>query len=422
MFIIYDLIFLFASLIYLPVYLFKKKLRPGFFRRIGRLPVLLDLDRPIWVHAVSVGEAMAVRGLIEGLRSLCPEKRIVISTVTATGNKIAKSIAKTDDFVTYLPLDLSFIVKKVIDRINPAIFIVAETEIWPNLISYLEKKDIPMITVNGRISDHSFKGYSMVKPLLWPILAKVNLFCVQTERDAERLKRLGVKNNRLKVTGNMKFDSQLLKEEGFSAVRYRRNLNLGPDDRLLVFGSTHPGEEEYALGCYKSLLTDFPNLKLLIAPRHPQRSGDLAKIISRSGFRSVLLSGSKGECPSCIARAVFILDTVGELIYYYSIADIVFVGGSLTKTGGHNILEPAALGKPVLFGPEMSNFRDIADLFLNNHAALLVHNQQELRAEIAVLLKFPEKALDLSKRAKEIILKNQGAVKRNLECIEKFIQ
>jgi len=421
MFIIYDLIFLLVFLIYLPVYLFKKKIHPGFLRRLGALPGFLDLGRPIWIHAVSVGEAMAVRGLIEGLKSAYPQKKIVISTVTASGNKIARSIAGADDFVTYLPLDLSFIVRRVIDRINPLIFIVAETEIWPNLISYLAKKNIPMITVNGRISDQSFKGYSLAKPMLGPILAKVDLFCVQTERDAQRLKRLGVKNDRLKITGNMKFDSQVLKEEGFSAARYRTNLSLRAEDKLLVFGSTHPGEEEIALGCYKSLLTDFPNLKLLIAPRHPQRCSDLAKIVSRFGFRSVLLSHSKGECPSCITTAVFILDTVGELVYYYSVANIVFVGGSLTKAGGHNILEPAALGKPVLFGPEMSNFRDIADLFLNNQAALLVNNQEELRGEIAGLLNHPEQCIDLSRRAKEIISKNQGAVKRSLEYIKKFV-
>jgi 3-deoxy-D-manno-octulosonic-acid transferase len=421
MFIFYDLIFLIFSLIYLPLYLFRKKFHRGFGRRLGILPRNLELDRPIWVHAVSVGEVMAVRGLIEELRKIYPHKKFVISTVTASGNKIAQGLAQEGDVVTYLPLDFGFIVRSVMDRINPAIFVIAETELWPNLISYLYRKEIPIITVNGRISDASFKGYLRIKFLLKSILEKVNFFCVQTERDAERLMCLGVLAGRIQVTGNMKFDRKDYQDVNKDAIDYRKKIGLESGERLLVSGSTHAGEEEIILGAYKELLNEFPQLKLLLAPRHPERSKELGKIVSKFGLRAVF-SSLAFTCSTCITKPVFILDTIGQLTSVYAIADIVFVGGSLIKKGGHNILEPASLGKPVLFGPHMFNFRDIADLFLNNKAALLVYNQDELKANIAHLLKNPSFVTGLGQRAKELILKNQGASKRNAVYIKAYTE
>ena len=206
MFILYDLIFLVFTLIYLPIYLFRGKFHRGFLARLGILPKNLSLDRPVWIHAVSLGEAISTRGLVEELRKAYPHKKFALSTVTATGNKIAREISRTGDFVTYLPLDFSFTVKTVINRINPGLFIIAETEIWPNLIAHLSKKGIPIVTVNARISDSSFKGYSAIKPLIKPILNKISLFCAQADLDADRLKKLGVAADKIKVTGNMKFD------------------------------------------------------------------------------------------------------------------------------------------------------------------------------------------------------------------------
>jgi len=421
MFIFYDLIFLFFSLIYLPVYVFRRKFHRGFMMRLGILSRNLDLNRPIWVHAVSVGEVMAVRGLIEELRKSCPGKNFVISTVTASGNKIAQGLAKGGDSVTYLPLDFGFIVKRVIDRINPSIFVIAETEIWPNLISYLHRKNVPIIMVNGRISDASFKGYLRIKFLLKAILEKVSFFCVQTERDAERLISLGVLASRIQVTGNMKFDLKDCQDAKRDEIDYRKKIGLESGERLLVAGSTHAGEEEIVLGAYKELLNEFPQLKLLLAPRHPERSRDVGKIVSKFGLRAVF-SSLAFTCSTCITKPVFILDTIGQLTSVYAIADIVFVGGSLIKKGGHNILEPASLGKPVLFGPHMFNFRDIADLFLGNRASLLIHNQDALKANIAYLLNNPSFATGLAQRAKEVILKNQGASKRNAVYIKAYTQ
>ncbi|HTZ11670.1 MAG TPA: 3-deoxy-D-manno-octulosonic acid transferase [Candidatus Margulisiibacteriota bacterium] len=420
MFIIYDLIFLVFSLIYLPIYLFGRKFHPGFMMRLGFLPSGLKLDKPIWVHAVSLGEAMAVKGLIDGLRKEYPGKQFVISTVTSTGNKVARDIAKTSDFVTYLPFDLSFIVRKTLERINPSLFVIAETELWPNLISCLHKKGVPVITVNSRISDASFRGYSAIKLLLKPVIRNVGLFCAQTDTDAARLSSLGVSSARIKVTGNMKFDFKAPGESGNDGLK--KGLLSNESEKLLVAGSTHQGEEEMILRVYRELLRRPLEFSLLLAPRHPERVAQVSSLVSRFGFRPVLISSLKFKCSECLTKPVFILDTVGSLVSFYAIADIVFVGGSLVKKGGHNILEPASLAKPVLFGPYMFNFRDIADLFLSHKAAIMVEDQQSLDKGIRRLFEEPLYCSQLGLRAKELFLANRGATERNLVLINKFIK
>jgi 3-deoxy-D-manno-octulosonic-acid transferase len=414
MFIIYDLIALIFTLIFFPVYLFKGKFHRGFLARLGLLPKDLNLARPIWIHAVSLGEAISIRLLVEDLRRIYPAKKFVISTVTTTGNKIAKGLVKAGDLATYLPLDFSFIVASVIKRINPGIFIIAETEIWPNLISRLYKNNIPVVIVNGRISDGSFKGYSRAKFLLKPILDKISLFCVQSESDAERLKSLGAQADKIKVTGNMKFD-QLV---SVKLENYREKLGFAPGDKFFVAGSTHPGEDEIILKAYKELLNKIPNLKLLIAPRHPERAGEVDKIATKNGFEALKVSQLNRQTGKPANRqTVFILDTVGELVKVYAAADIVFVGGSLIKKGGQNLLEPAACGKPVIFGPHMFNFRDITGQFLKNNAAIMVKSEADLVFIIEELLRNNPKSVQLVNNAKAVIAKNQGATARNIEAI-----
>ncbi len=419
MFIIYDLIFLVISIVYLPIYLLRGKFHRGFWARLGVLPKGLALDQPIWIHAVSVGETQAVKVLIEELRKAYPAKKFVISTVTATGNKIAKTIARDGDLVTYLPLDFSFIIRNVINKVRPKVFILAETEIWPNLISCLYKKNIPILVVNGRISDRSLGGYRLVRFLAKPILNKVNFFCLQTERDAERLRSLGVAPDKIKVTGNMKFDITVDTEKDYAA--YKLKLGLLPGEKLFVAGSTHPQEEEIILGAYQELCLTYPELKLLIAPRHPERAKGIENLVSSAGFRPVLASQLPLAACNCIARPVFILDSIGELLNYYAIAEVIFIGGSLAKTGGHNILEPVAFGKPVLFGPYMFNFKDIAGLFLNHQAAISVQDQAGLEQAVKDLLSGSSLGRELSRRAKELLESNRGSSRRNLEVIKRLL-
>ncbi|MFA4992442.1 MAG: 3-deoxy-D-manno-octulosonic acid transferase [Candidatus Omnitrophota bacterium] len=421
MFLLYDLIILIFTLVYLPVYLFKGKFHRGFFRRLGSLPDGLNLERPIWVHAVSVGEAVSIKGLVDELRKAYPHKKIVISTVTATGNKIAGGLVNDGDFLTYLPLDFSFIVRKVIKKINPCLFIIAETEIWPNLITCLHKQNIPVVTVNGRISDSSYSGYRAIKLLIRPILHRVRHFCVQSDADEARLKILGVAKENIQVTGNVKFDINLDALAGLDVSAVRQKLWLGLDDKLWVCGSTHPHEEEIIIKAYKELLISFPKLKLLLAPRHPERSKDIGRLVSDNYFMPVFVSNISGSCPTCINHPIFILDVMGELLNYYSAADIVFVGGSLVRNGGHNILEPASQRKPVFFGPYMHNFRDISRLFLENKAGIMVHDANELAVKAKEILESSLLAKQLAERAYDLIAGNRGATRRNIEVIKQLL-
>lgn len=415
----YDLIFFLIGIIYLPIYLFKGKFHSGFSSRLGILPDKLELNRPIWVHAVSVGEAMAARRLIAELRRLFPEKRLAISTVTPTGNKIAKELAGESDLVFYLPLDFSFIVRRVVRKIKPSLFIAVETEFWPNLISRLYEERIPTAVVNARISDSSFRGYSAGRFFIRPILLKINLFLAQTNVDAQRLMALGVSGNRIRITGNMKFDNSLPARSGSAnSGDALRVLGLSEKDVLIVAGSTHKGEEEIIVTAYKDLLGARAHLKLLIAPRHPERVPEVAKIIAAKGLKSLNISelgdNAAGRMPE---DCVFILDSVGRLVSYYALADIVFVGGSLVKKGGQNIIEPAALGKAVLCGPHMFNFRDIYDLFIRNKAIISVSGSAQLKAEIELLLSDEERRLSIGRMAREVVSQNQGATILNAKYL-----
>jgi len=420
MFIVYDLIFLVFVIFYLPLYFLRGKLNFGFLRRLGFLPAQLNLDRPIWIHAVSVGEAIAIKELLAQLRLAYPGKKLVISTVTATGNKIAQSLVKDGDFLTYLPLDFSFIVKHVLKKINPCMFIIAETEIWPNLITSLDKLQIPVITVNGRISDSSYGGYKLIRFFIQPILRMVKQFCVQSNLDALRLESLGADKQRIQVTGNLKFDINLDPIVELNVLTYRDKLWLGQLDKLLVCGSTHPGEEELILSAYQELLLVFPKLKLLIAPRHPERGEKISRLAADRGFMPMLISNISAAGPTCINNPVFILDTIGQLLNYYSAADIVFVGGSMVKKGGHNILEPASLKKPVIFGPYMFNFRQISELFLANQAALMATNSRELADKVKELLNNNLLAKGLVERAYALIIKNRGVTNKNIQIIKQL--
>jgi len=432
MFILYDLIFLIVAAIHLPLYILRKKFHQGLKARLGILAPQPGLHAPIWIHAVSVGEAMAVRNLVQRLREAFPGRKFVISTVTATGNKIAREIGAPGDLVTYLPFDISFIIRSVVAKINPSLFIIAETELWPNLISCLHKRKVPIVTVNGRISDASFRGYSAIKFLLKPVLTKVSLFCVQTDTDRSRLMALGVSADNIRVSGNMKFDSAVFSIDADSLIRCRRALAIGAADKLWVCGSTHTGEEGIILAVYAALLAEFGALKLLIAPRHPERAGEVERIIAGHGFKPLRISAlgdirntddeirtTKYGRPN--ARAVFILDTVGELINYYAISDVVFMGASLVKKGGHNFLEPSLLEKPVVTGPYMSNFRDLSRLFIENHALAIVKDAQGLQDELRRLLLDAAYSAAQAQAARALILKNQGALERNIQYLRDYI-
>ncbi len=363
---------------------------------------------------------MALKGLLKALRDTYPAKSFVISTVTPTGNKIARGLADDKDTVIYLPLDFSFIVKKVVKRINPQVFVLAEAEIWPNLISCIHKRGIPIVMVNGRISEKSFKRYSIIKPLIRKLLAKVKLFCVRTDSDSQRLIRLGVAKEKVHITGNMKFDN--LPALNLHIEKEAKLLSLQENDKLLVAGCTHPGEEEIVLDVYKKLKGEFPGLRLLLAPRHPKRASELASLCKDFSFSSVMTSSLAKEVDAGdLSKTVVILDTLGQLVVFYALADLVFVGGSFVKKGGHNVIEPASLNKPVIFGPIMYNFHDIAELLVKNNAAIQALSKQELLEALQRLLKDPKEAQRLADAARQIVLNQRGATERTFRLIKESL-
>lgn len=422
---LYDIAFLIFSIFYLPTLLFKGKLHGNFLERFG----IYDRDKQnalasgrdtVWIQAVSVGEVSLCRKLIPLIREKFPGRKIVLSTITKTGNALAKKLFSKDAVIIYFPLDLSFIVKKALSLIKPKLYIMVETEIWPNMLREISRLSIASLIVNGRISDKSFGRYTMARPFLKGILKKVSAFCVQSKLDAGRMISLGAPANKVMVTGNMKFDITAPPDAG-SAQKMKEGMNLQYDEELFVAGSTHKGEEEIVVAAYRELVKNFPRPRLVIAPRHIERAGEVEDIVNRSGFKAVRISRMNSDSPAPDAQSVFILDTIGQLNDFYSIATIVFVGGSLVRHGGQNPIEPAVLGKPILFGPNMFNFKDVADIFLTNAAALQVSGKADLIEKARLLLNDAEKRLSLGYNAKNAVFKNRGATEKNLEIIERAL-
>ena len=416
---IYDVFFFVFSLAYLPYLIIKGKADSSFRERFGKLPRPFEgigRLRPIWIHAVSVGEVLAVKNFVEKLHAKFPERRIVLSTTTKTGNDIARRALNENILKFYFPLDFSCVVKRVVNLINPSLLIIVETELWPNLILELARRKIPVAVINGRISDRSFKGYKKIKFFFKDILKMVSVFSMRSKRDAENIKNLGAPEKNVRITGNMKFD---IADRPHSTGAAGIVSDAVGDGKLLIAGSTHWPEEEIITDIYARLREQFQDLRLLIAPRHIDRAKAIKRMIEDKGLEAVLLSDTAGEAQK--EKRVLVLDTLGELGQLYRLATIVFMGGSLLKRGGHNIAEPAVFGTPIVFGPYMFNFRDMARSFLENEAAIKVKNRKELLETLKMLLKDGNKRAVLGRNAKELIKNSNGATERNIQELEGLI-
>jgi 3-deoxy-D-manno-octulosonic-acid transferase len=423
---LYNIGFLIFSVIYLPVLVFKGKLHREFPERFGRYALakektLLSGRDRIWIQAVSVGEVSLCKSLIPLLREKFPGHDLVVSTITKTGNDLAKRLFSKDALIIYFPLDFGFAIRRALKYINPRVYIMVETEIWPNLLKELSLNSVPSIMINGRISDRSIGKYRLVKPFLKKTLSMIRSFCMQDTIDAERVIELGASPDRVSVTGNMKFDAEALASFGAPDV-VRRSLGLSAPDVLLVAGSTHEGEEEMVVEAFKGLIPEFPKLKLLIAPRHIDRVEEIEKIIKKSGHQSVRVSRLSEIRDKGHAARILILDTIGHLNEIYSVATLVFIGGSLVKHGGQNPVEPAVLGRAILFGPHMFNFRYITRALLKDGAALQITGREDLAKSVRMLLKDPLKRSELGDNAKRVIDRNRGATEKNLEKISEILR
>ena len=416
--IIYNAVLALGFVLALPWFLWKGRATGKYLRtfreRMGRLPVYLNMDgdRSIWIHAVSVGEVLATRPLIPALKQRYPNHQVYLSTTTMTGNEVAQKSMRGVEGFFYAPFDFPGPVKRVLATLNPSLLVIMETEIWPNLIHQAHRRGTRIAIVNGRISMKSFTGYRRIRGFLRGVLAEVDVFLMQGEVHAERIRELGAPAERVRVTGNLKFDAV---EAERTPERLARIIagESGRHRPLWVAGSTMAGEEELILQAYRYVCERVPHAGLVIAPRHPERFAEVPALVENAGFRCVrrttLDPGAWRD------GDVVLLDTLGELIQVYSLATVVFVGGSLVPSGGHNILEPAVAGKPVIVGPHMENFQEIAEKFRADGAMVQVASAEELALEVTSLLTDEARRRSLGQRAKSLVDRNRGAVRNTID-------
>lgn len=421
-YLIYDILLFLAYLVYAPVYCFRGRwhadigTRLGFIRK-GTFEGIKGRD-VVWIHAVSVGEARAAESLVCLIRAAWPHKRIVVSTVTPTGFAIVKKILRENEVAFFAPLDISFAVRRILSAVGPGLLIIMETEIWPNLIRLAKKRGSCVVIVNGRISDRSFLRYGRIRPFLKSAFENVDFFCMQNQEAAKRIIALGAPCDRVKVTGNIKFDisSDLKESSSWDSLKQALVGCL-----LFIAGSTHDNEEEGIVEIYKSLVKDFSSLRLLIAPRHLERIDRIRRIIRLQGLQatnlSTLLSGSPIS-----GTQVLIVDTIGDLSALYRLCDVAYVGGSLVSKGGHNPIEPALFGKPILFGKHMDNFKEIRDIFIREKAAVEVEGFASLEYEVRKLLASPSQRKVLGDAARSLIDSNRGAALRTFGVVQEVFQ
>jgi 3-deoxy-D-manno-octulosonic-acid transferase len=400
--------------------------RPAAFgERFGRIPenkLARIGNRPvIWLHAVSVGEAIAARPLLKELRSRYPRHVIVMSTTTETGQNLASSFPE-QDLCIYFPFDFLPVVRRVLDALKPHIVIIMETEIWPNFNREAALRGIPLILANGRISDRSFSRYMRFAFFFRHALQPFAALCMQTDPDRERIIAIGAQPRQTMTSGNLKYDipvRQLSLEER-ADMRSRYSISVGLT--ILTAGSTHPGEEDLVLAAYRELLNADDRLFLVLVPRHPERADEVAAMLERRGLIYRRLS-SMGASGGRMFRSghVLLVDTIGELMGLYSISDLVFVGGSLVPTGGHNLLEPASVGVPSVFGPHMSNFREIAALVLRYNAGIQINDATGLTDACRDLIENSGRRKQLGQNGLTLMRENGGATARHLETIGRYL-
>ena len=433
MFFVYSLIYTLVFILMLPLFglsaIFRGKHAAGFVQRFGFLPKFTPDKRPvIWLHCVSVGETNAARPLVEALRTSLPGHRLIVSTVTRTGQKLARSIfAETAECVFYVPFDWKFTVRRVLHRFQPAMLLLMETEIWFNLIRETNKSGARVAIVNGRLSQRSFTRYGYLKKFMRRILGYLDLALMQENADATRLMALGIRASKVRVTGNLKFDHDLDENENAVSFELRERFGITSDAPLIIAASTHPLEEKWLTEAFKTVWKSAgENLpRLMIAPRHPERFTDVAEIIKSTGFTWARRSEMASERDR--SAEIILLDTIGELRSAYPLAEIVFVGGSLIPHGGQSIFEPAAAGKAIVTGPHTANFAAAVKEFSDKDALVQIESVTDKDAVAKLAAAFDELLSDAERRrvlganALEVMKHNRGAAIRTIEYIMQLI-
>jgi 3-deoxy-D-manno-octulosonic-acid transferase len=392
-------------------------------QRFGYLPVSLNVDAEdsVWIHAVSVGEVLSARALIGDLRRLYPALRLFLSTTTIAGQQVARASVPGVDAVFYFPLDFPFIIRRMLGIVRPRLFIMMETEIWPNLLRVCRQAGVRTVLVNGRISARSFPRYRFIRAFFRGVLADIDHCCVQSAETRDRLLDLGADPGRITITGSLKFDSLQVApgRPPRSLDRVLRFFEVAGDRIVIVAGSTLRGEEAALFRVFDRLRGISRDALLIVAPRHPERFAEVERLALEAGFDTV----RRTDLPiDAEPRAeVVVLDTIGELAQLYQVATIVFVGGSLVPAGGHNILEPAIFGKPIVFGQYMDNFSEIADAFLAARAGVQVASEAALESVLRRLLADPGERRRLGEAARAVVEANRGAKDKSLAVIGQLL-
>ena len=429
MYVLYSLLIVMFGVIASPYLVYQalryKKYIASLGQRMGYLPVSFNLDgeESIWIHAVSVGEALTVRALISDLKRRYPNLRVFLSTTTLAGQQVARRNVPDVDAVFYFPFDLSFIVRRTLRLVKPRLFIMMETEIWPNLLRQCKRLGVATVMVNGRISSRSYPRYKLVRLFFAKVLADVDRFCMQSEESARRLIDIGAEPARVAVTGSLKFDSMEVPGattiEGRGQNRVLRYFRITGGRPVIVAGSTMGDEEEIVLQAFRRIKGSVANPLLVIAPRNPERFAEVVQLAKNQAFVTVRRSDLPIDAEP--RAEVVVLDTIGELAQVYQIATAVFVGGSLVESGGHNILEPAVFGKPIVFGSHMHNFKEIADAFIAHHAGIQVSTARGLEDALLALLTDPVRRARLGAAARALVESNRGAKDKSLAVIAQVL-
>jgi len=391
--------------------------RSAFAERFGCIPetdlACIRGNRVIWVHAVSVGETIASFPLLKGLRARYPEHRLVLTNVTETGRSVALKSGLAD-LCLYLPFDYSFAVKAALRQVRPELIVLMETELWPNFIAAATDRGIPVLLANGRISDRSFKSYLRFSWFFRPMLRQLSALCMQTGEDAARITAIGAKAEAVHVSGNLKYDVPLVRATPERVAALKKEYGIPAEAFVFTAASTHDGEDEAVIAAYQGLLTGGGAHFMILAPRHPERAAAVGALLAKRGIPFVLRSQLAGAARPLRAGGALLLDTVGELASLYAASDLVFVGGSLVPTGGHNPLEPASCGVPVLFGPHMENFREIAGLFLSSGAGAQVPDAAGLAAAVGSFAASGSDRFAMGERGARLLQDCSGATERHL--------
>lgn len=427
LYVLYDILFYLLTPLIIPYHLYRSLKRgrslAGFGERFGFIPAdklsRLAGARTVWIHAVSVGETMAVRPLLKELKRRHPAWRLVLSNGTETGQRIARGIAEVD-LCLYVPFDYRFAVGRALRAVAPSLVIIVETELWPNFLLAARRRGIPTVLVNGRISDRSFPRYRRFCRFFAPVLAEVSAFCMQTEEDARRIVAIGAPPAQVHVARNLKYDLPVAAVGPAERQQLRLTYAIPAGVSVITAGSTHPGEEEQVVAAFMQLRQERP-LVLVLVPRHPERAAEVGELLRQRGIPFIVRSRLASPAAAAAPGTVLLVDTIGELMKFYALADVVFVGGSLVDTGGHNLLEPASVGAPVVFGPHMHNFREITALVLEAGAGSQLADGAALAGELDRLLADPVRRQRMGGAGLQLLARCGGAAARHLEIIDRLI-